>query len=123
MLKRPLLCGVLAFVIGQIIISRGNMTWGLGMIPIGFVIWCIRKRNQSGIMPFLLWLYLICLLLGGLNGMRCRMLSPGKTASAEKVTVPAVSVVFSNGMTVSQSAGTAAPVVMRTASPAATRPE
>ena len=52
------------------------MTWGLGMIPIGFVIWCIRKRNQSGIMPFLLWLYLICLLLGGLNGMRCRMLSP-----------------------------------------------
>lgn len=76
MLKRPLLCGVLAFVIGQIIISRGNMTWGLGMIPIGFVIWCIRKRNQSGIMPFLLWLYLICLLLGGLNGMRCRMLSP-----------------------------------------------
>ena len=52
MLKRPLLCGVLAFVIGQIIISRGNMTWGLGMIPIGFVIWCIRKRNQSGIMPF-----------------------------------------------------------------------
>ena len=76
MLKRPLLCGVLAFVIGQIIISRGDMTWGLGMIPIGFVIWCIRKRNQSGIMPVLLWISIICLLLGGLNGMRCRMLSP-----------------------------------------------
>ncbi len=75
MLKRPLLCGVLMFIIGQIIISKGTIAWGLGMIPIGFIIWCIR-RNQSGTMPVLLLPIICCLVLGGLNGMRCRMLSP-----------------------------------------------
>lgn len=76
MLKRPLLCGVLAFTIGEVIMAAGNMAWGLGMVLAGFIFWCIRQKNQSGTMPVLMLPIILCLLLGGLNGIRCRTLSP-----------------------------------------------
>lgn len=76
MLKRPLLCGVLAFIIGEVIVATEFMAWGLGMVLAGFIFWCVWQKNHSEAMPVFVLPVMICLVLGGLNGIRCRTLSP-----------------------------------------------
>ena len=74
MIKRPLLFGVLAFVIGELIGIHTFMAMGIGMVVVAFlVIGTIYKRKQQQTMSFLFVIFGICLLLGICNGSRCNL--------------------------------------------------
>lgn len=72
--KRPLLVGVMAFVIGELIGVNSYMTKGLGMVVLlilVYLIWYIRKEKST--MPFFVFAISICFFLGIGNGYRCRL--------------------------------------------------
>lgn len=74
MTKRPLLCGVLVFVIGEIIGMSQYMAVGLGMVVGGLCIWKIASmRNSKITVPFNYSCMGLFLVLGMLNGIRVRI--------------------------------------------------
>lgn len=79
MKKRPLLFGVLAFVIGEWTGFYPYMTMGLGMAGVLFLLWYIRnRRRKRQTMPFPVLFCVICCILGMLNACRCRIENPLK---------------------------------------------
>lgn len=75
MKKRPLLFGVLAFVIGEWTGFYPYMTMGLGMAGVLFLLWYIRSRKRQT-MPFSVLFCVICCGLGMCNAGCCRIGNP-----------------------------------------------
>lgn len=74
MIKRPLLCGVVVFVIGELTGLFPYMAMGLGMAGFLFLLWYLwNRRKKKQTMPVLILPLCICFLLGILNGGRCRI--------------------------------------------------
>lgn len=74
MTKRPLLCGVLVFTIGEIVGMSQYMAMGLGMVIGGLLIWkIISMRNPKVTMPFIYVCMSLFFMLGILNGIRIRI--------------------------------------------------
>ena len=74
MIKRPLLFGVMAFVIGELAGLNRYMTMGLGMVVVfllGYILWDRRRKQQT--MPFFVMVLGIAFFLGILNGSRCML--------------------------------------------------
>lgn len=72
--KRPLLFGVMAFVIGELAGLNRYMTMGLGMVVVFlpcYIRWDRRRKQQT--MPFFVMVLGIAFLLGILNGSRCML--------------------------------------------------
>lgn len=77
MIKRPLLFGVLAFVIGELTGLNPYMTLGLGMAGVLLLPWCIHLRSrEEQTMPVSVLLCLVFFLLGIVNGCRCNRPNP-----------------------------------------------
>lgn len=74
MTKRPLLFGVMAFVFGELAGLNRYMAMGLGMVAILLLLWIIwDRRSGNSIMPVFMPFFCGCVLLGILNGYRCRV--------------------------------------------------
>lgn len=74
MTKRPLLFGVMAFVFGELAGLNGYMAMGLGMVTLLLLLWRIGNRRSSvAVMPAFFLPLCVCVLLGILNGFRCRV--------------------------------------------------
>jgi competence protein ComEC len=71
MTKRPLLCGVLVFVLGEIIGMNQSMAMGLGMVVVFLCVWkFVSMRRKTITMPLFFASMLVSLVLGMLNGIR-----------------------------------------------------
>ena len=72
MIKRPLLFGVAAFVVGEWFGWNPYMAMGLGIAGFPVLFFCMRtmqrKRPERRLLPVLF----VCVLLGKGNGLRCQ---------------------------------------------------
>lgn len=74
MTKRPLLFGVMAFVFGELAGLNRYMAMGLGMVTLLLLLWSIWNRRRGvETMPVFVPVLCGCILLGILNGYRCRL--------------------------------------------------
>lgn len=73
MIKRPLLFGVAAFVVGEWFGWNPYMAMGLGIAGFPVLFFCVRtmqgKRPERRLLPVLF----VCMLLGTGNGLRCQI--------------------------------------------------
>ncbi|MCM1496781.1 MAG: DNA internalization-related competence protein ComEC/Rec2 [Bacteroides sp.] len=77
MKKRPLLFGVLAFVIGEWTGCYPYMAMGLGMAGVLYLLWYMQHRSKRGqTMPFSVLFGILACILGMLNAGRCRLIHP-----------------------------------------------
>ena len=73
MIKRPLLFGVAAFVVGEWFGWNPYMAMGLGIAGFPVLFFCMRKMQRKRPERRLLSVLFVCMLLGMGNGLRCQI--------------------------------------------------
>ena len=87
MTKRPLLCGVAAFVIGERIGAEPDITMGLGigmLFFLGTILLYWREKKEHSAKSFFFILVLLFFGLGMMNGYRCQIPNELRLLAAEE---------------------------------------